>query len=62
MVAVVAAAWQAPMPASGQPLLQGVDRTLSFTVTRAALPAWVTYRELTYKVVVGDVDDVSVRG
>ena len=62
MVAAAVAVWLAPGSVSGQPLLQGVDRTLSFTVNRSSLPAWVTYRDVTYQVVVGDVDDVSVVG
>lgn len=41
---------------------QGATRYLSFGVNRAGLPAWVVYRELTFKVTVGAVDAVAVAG
>lgn len=40
----------------------GVTRYLSFSVNRSAVPSWLTYRALTYRVTVGDVTSVTVAG
>jgi peptidoglycan/xylan/chitin deacetylase (PgdA/CDA1 family) len=61
-VIITLLAWRGPLPVAGQPLPTGATRYLSFTVNRANVPAWVTFRDLTFKVLVGDVDDVSVVG
>lgn len=62
LISVALLASYSPRPASGQSLQQGSTRYLTFNVGRTNLPSWVTARALTFSVVVGDVDDVSVVG
>ena len=55
-------AWQGPGYAAGQPTTESATRYLSFAVDRSAVPSWVTFRELTFKVLVGDAESVVVTG